>query len=233
MIPDLTHRNRKEEWMDEPDADPRLVAKSLRYIRVINRIFRYTQATLSHLEQFSQRWKPGERISIVDLATGSADIPRAILKWANRRGFDVHVVGVDRHPIISHEALDRHHESRLTIVRADALDLPFADRSFDYVITNMFTHHLDDDAVVQLLRQMDRIARRGIVMADLERDRRAYRWISLFTLLANPMVRHDARVSVAQAFTRQEVLQLRDRAGVGYAHYHPHFAYRFVLAGEK
>lgn len=230
---DFSRRHRAAEWMDEPDADPRLVAKSLRYIRVINRVFRYTQATLSHLEQFSQRWNPSERISIVDLATGSADIPRAILKWADRRGFDVHVVGVDRHPTISHEALNGHHDSRLAIVRADALDLPFDDKSFDYAITNMFTHHLDDDAVVQLLRQMDRIARRGIVMADLERDPWAYRWISFFTMLANPMVRHDARVSVAQAFTRDEVLQLRDRAGVGYAQYHPHFAYRFVLAGEK
>jgi SAM-dependent methyltransferase len=233
MTPDLTHRNRTAEWMDEPEADPRLVAKSLRYIRVINRLFRYTQATIGHLEQFSARWAPGERITMVDLATGSADIPRAILRWADRRGFNVHVTGVDRHPTISREALNSSHDPRLSIVRADALDLPFDDASFDYAITNMFTHHLDEEAVVQLLREMNRISRRGIVVADLERDPWAYRWISLFTLLANPMVRHDARVSVAQAFTRAEVIALRDRAGVGYTRYSPHVAYRFVLAGEK
>ncbi|HTL31450.1 MAG TPA: methyltransferase domain-containing protein [Tepidisphaeraceae bacterium] len=233
MTPDLTHRNRVAEWMDEPDADPKLVAQSLRYIRVINRLFRYTRATVSHLEQFSRRWKPNERITIADLATGSADIPRAILRWADRRGFDVHVVGVDRHPTISREALRRDPDPRLTIVRGDALDLPFDDGSVDYAITNMFMHHLDEVDVVRLLTDMNRIARRGVVVADLERDRAAYRWISLFTLLANPMVRHDARVSVAQAFTRDEVLALRDRAGIGYAQYHPHFAYRFVLAGEK
>ena len=233
MTPDLTYRNRADEWMDEPDADPKLVAQSLRYIRVINRLFRYTHATILHLEQFSAKWKHGERITIVDLATGSADIPRAILRWASARGFDVHITGVDRHPTISREALDGRRDPRLTIVRADALDLPFKDNSFDYALTNMFTHHLDEDAVVQLLREMNRIAQRGIVVADLERDPWAYRWISFFTLLANPMVRHDARVSVAQAFTREEVLSLRDRAEVGYTQYHPHFAYRFVLAGEK
>jgi hypothetical protein len=233
MVPDLTQRNRKAEWMDAPDADPRLVAKSLRYIRWINRLFRYTHATITHLERFSRNWKPGERITIVDLATGSADIPRAILKWADRHRFDVRVVGLDRHPTISREALARHHDPRLTIVRGDALDVPFAGKSFDYVLTNMFTHHLDDAVVVVLLKQMDRIARRGIIVADLERDRWAYRWISLFTLLANPMVRHDARVSVAQAFTRDEVLALRERAGISYAQYQSHFAHRFVLAGEK
>jgi hypothetical protein len=233
MIPDFTHRSRQAEWMDEPDADPRLVAKSLRYIRVINRLFRYTRATISHLERFSRRWNPGERITMLDLATGSADIPRAILRWASARGFDLRVVGLDRHPTISREALGGDHDPRLTIVRGDALELPFTDRSFDYVLTNMFTHHLDDDVVVGLLREMDRVARRGILVADLERDPWAYRFISLFTLFANPMVRNDARVSVAQAFTRDEVLAIRDRAGVVYADYHPHFAYRFVLAGEK
>lgn len=111
--------------------------------------------------------------------------------------------------------------------------LPFTDGSFDYALTNMFLHHLDDDQVVTVLREMSRVARRGVVVADLNRDARAYRWIGLFTLLANPMVRHDARVSVAQAFTRTEVLALRDRAGMMYASYFPHFGHRWVLAGEK
>jgi hypothetical protein len=47
------------------------------------------------------------------------------------------------------------------------------------------------------------------------------------------MVRHDARASVAQAFTRQEVLRLRDRAGLHFAEYHRHFGHRWVLAGER
>jgi ubiquinone/menaquinone biosynthesis C-methylase UbiE len=233
MIPDLTHRNRRPEWMDEPDADPTLVAKSLRYIRWVNRLLLYTRATISHLETFSRSWKPGERITMVDLATGSADIPRAIIRWADRRGLDVHIVGVDRHPTISREAQRAQHDPRLKIVRTDALDPAFKDASFDYALTHMFMHHLDDDVAVELLKQMDRISRRGILLADLQRDRAAYRWISLFTLLANPMVRHDARVSVAQAFTRDEILALRERAGLSYARYYPHFAHRFVLAGEK
>lgn len=230
---DLSKRQRRDEWMDEPDADPRQVAQSLRYIRRVNRLFGYTRSTISHLARFSTRWKPGEPISIVDLATGSADIPRAILRWGDRRGFNLRVVGVDRHPTISRHASVDQSDPRLKIVRADALEPALADGSFDYAMTNMFIHHLDDDVVVRLLKQMDRIARRGILVADLERDRAAYHWISLFTLLANPMVRHDARVSVAQAFTRDEILSLRDRAGLRYAQYHAHFAHRFVLAGEK
>jgi ubiquinone/menaquinone biosynthesis C-methylase UbiE len=118
-------------------------------------------------------------------------------------------------------------------MQADALQLPFEDGSFDYALTAMFLHHLDDAAAVQALREMNRVARRGVIVADLLRHRNAYRWISLFTLLANPMVRHDARVSVAQAFSTEEVLGMQQQAGLGYAHYFEHFGHRFVLAGEK
>jgi hypothetical protein len=80
---------------------------------------------------------------------------------------------------------------------------------------------------------MDRVARRGIVAADLLRERPAYNWIRLLTMFSRPMIRHDAVVSVMQAFSPEEVVTLRDRAGISYAQYHRHFAHRFVLAGEK
>jgi hypothetical protein len=72
-----------------------------------------------------------------------------------------------------------------------------------------------------------------VIVADLLRDRRAYFWIKLFTTMSNPMVRHDAAVSVAQAFTKAEVLSMRDQAGLGYTSFYRHFGHRFVLAGEK
>lgn len=230
---DLSSRQRQAEWMDAPDADPDQLRRSLRFIRRVNFLFGYTRATLSHVKRFSKGWKPGQTVRILDVATGSADVPKAILRWASRAGFDVRVVGIDLHARTVAEAAAGNSDERLTMVRADAMRLPFADGSFDYALTNMFLHHLDDDQVVTVLREMSRVARRGIVVADLSRDARAYRWISLFTLLANPMVRHDARVSVAQAFTRAEVLALRDRAGMMFASHYPHFGHRWVLAGEK
>lgn len=230
---DLSSRQRQAEWMDAPDADPDQLRRSLRFIRRVNFLFGYTRATLSHFKRFSKGWSSGQTIRILDVATGSADVPKAIIRWASHAGFDVRVVGIDLHARTVAEAAAGHLNPRLSIARADAMCLPFADGAFDYALTNMFLHHLDDDQVVTVLREMCRVARRGIVVADLSRNARAFRWISLFTLLANPMVRHDARVSVAQAFTQAEILELRDRAGMMFASYYPHFGHRWVLAGEK
>jgi hypothetical protein len=234
FLPDLRRRVREAEWMDRPDADVRDLWRSLRFIRHINVALRYTRATIGHLQRFSKAWPRGRTIRMIDFATGSADIPRAILRWGDSNGFQVQIVGIDLHPLTAQIAVaGGAPDPRLNIVRADATSAPFADGSFDYALTAMFLHHLDDDQAVTVLREMDRVAARGIIAADLLRNRRAYAWISLLTLGANPIVRHDARVSVAQAFTRDEVLKLGDRAGVGYATYFHHFAHRFVLAGEK
>ena len=220
--------------MDSPEADPRVLADSLRFIRRINSALGYTRATLEHLERFSQGWKPGERIRIIDFATGSADIPLAIARWGDRRGFDLEVVGIDLHENTCRTARQAsRNERRVRIVRADALKLPFESASFDYALSGLFLHHLSESDAAAALRAMDRVARRGMIVGDLLRSARALGWIVLFTLFSNPMVRHDARVSVRQAYRPEEVLALRERAGLDYLQYHRHFGHRFVLAGEK
>lgn len=230
----LSSRQRQAEWMDEPNADPRQLRQSLAYIRRINRLMGYDRLIVHYLRRFSAQWKPGETIRILDIGTGSADIPQAILHWANRHGFDVRVVGIDLHLQTIAAASERAQaEPRLQIVAGDAMRLPFEDGSFDYAVTSMFLHHLDEGDAIKALAEMGRVARRGIIASDLLRLRRSYAFITLATLLANPMVKHDARVSIAQAFSKKEIMALRDQAGVKFARYFQHLAHRFALAGEK
>src|SRR5260221_10854681 len=94
LLASLQTRRRQNEWMDEPNVDPGELRRSLSFIQRINRYLGYIRATLSHLQEFSRSWTPGQRIEILDIATGSADIPRAILKWADASGFDVHITAV-------------------------------------------------------------------------------------------------------------------------------------------
>lgn len=224
--------------MDDPAADPAELARSLVFIRRVNRWFGYNRSTIAHLERFAATWPQDRPIRILDIATGSADVPLAVLRWAARTRRDVRIVGVDLHEktvaaarrLVADAGVST---DTLSIVQGDATTLPFADGSFDYAMTSMFLHHLDEPVIVKVLREMDRVSSRGVIVADLLRRRRAYAWITLFTLAAGPMVRHDARASVAQAFTRREIETIRDQAGLDYAAYREHFGHRFVLAGEK
>lgn len=232
MLGSLRVRRRQPEWLDQFDADPVEIQNSLRYIRKVNRALGYTQVILKHLERFSANWKRGQTIRIVDIGTGSADIPVAILRWADQMGWILKVVGVDLHPTVVREA-GAVQEGRLAIVRGNAMNLPFADESFDYAITSMFIHHLDECDVVKTLSEMGRVASRGIIVSDLMRLHWSYLVISALTLFSTPMVKHDARVSVAQSFTKPEILAIREQAGVHFADFHVHLRHRLVLAGEK
>ncbi len=192
---------REPELMDAPSADPATLRQSLNFIRRINRWLGYTRSTLHHLRRFSRSWKKASASGSLTWPPARPIFPRAILRWSRRAGFDVRIVAIDRHAVTVHLAAEGKHDPALTVLQADVFHLPFAPASFDYVITAMFLHHLDEDKIVTVLQTMDRLARRGILVADLLRRRRAYLWIKLFTLFSNPMVKHDAAVSVAQALS--------------------------------
>ena len=66
FFPDLTHRRRQHELMDEPDVDPKNLDRSLRYLRIVNKVLGYTRQLLDRLDTYSKIWNPGESIRIVD-----------------------------------------------------------------------------------------------------------------------------------------------------------------------
>ncbi len=83
------------------------------------------------------------------------------------------------------------------------------------------------------LREFDRVARRGIIVNDLLRRRRALVWIRLFTLFANRYVKYDGPLSVRRGFTLPEIEALARRAGLDWLRVRVHFGHRFTLAGTK
>jgi len=241
------HRQITPEFMDELSVNPSELDRALRYIRGINRWLGGAAALIRHLEAWTRGWERGQELSLLDVGTGSADIPLEALRWARGRGIRLQVTGIDRHPgtlelarehvIAATRDLDSSEVAdAFTLVQLDASDLDqrFSPASFDYVHAGMFLHHLDDDHIVRVLRSMDRAARRGIVWNDLVRSRVGYGAIHLMTLGQPRIIRHDATVSVRAGFTRVEAMELGRSAGIDYCHYQWNlFTHRFTFAGEK
>lgn len=161
--------------------------------------------------------------TVLDVAAGGGDVVRSL---------------VQSHPGLRPVALDLSammlsFAEGVSRVRGDALRLPFGDKSVDYVISSHFFHHLPDEAIIAVLREFDRVARRGIVVNDLLRRWRAYFWIRVFTLFANPIVKVDGPLSVRRGFTPGEIEALARRAGVDWLRVQVHFGHRFTLAGVR
>lgn len=218
------------EQMDAADVDAADLDEALRFIRRINHWLGYTRSTVRHLDRLTVGFASDRVLRILDVATGSADVPVAVHAWARKRRRRVEVVGLDLHAETLRSAATN--APTVPLVRGDALALPFADGTFDVAMTSMFLHHLPNELAAGALREMNRVASHGVIAADLVRDRRAYQWISLFTAFSRPMLKHDARVSVRQAFTLAEADELRRAAGLHEARVFKHFGHRFVIAGR-
>src|SRR5437870_12122531 len=83
------------EMMDRPQPVSAELERDLKRIRQLNRWFGSYRLVLS----FMRRWvKPGACTRIVDLATGSGDIPRLIADYARQIGAQVEIDALDRQP---------------------------------------------------------------------------------------------------------------------------------------
>ncbi|MCA3006365.1 MAG: methyltransferase [Planctomycetaceae bacterium] len=234
-------RRLSHEFMDDPDVDPVQLARALRYIRLVNRLLGGQSALLSSLRRWSAAWPAGRPVTLLDIATGSADLPIAARAWALKAGFDLRITAVDVHEKTLADARAQLAaqppaiRDAITLLPADAFDLVerFGPASFDYVHAGLFLHHLPDLRALTMLRIMDRLARHGLIWNDLVRSRVAHLAIRLLTLGQPPIVRHDARVSVEAGFTRAEALDMAARLGLPAPRYRASLTYRFTLTSEK
>jgi ubiquinone/menaquinone biosynthesis C-methylase UbiE len=225
--------------MDLETLDAATAARVLRALEAVNGWLGGTRATLYHIERFAATWKPGETIRFIDWGTGGADIPRALVRWGRARGYRFEVVGVDSNPAVIEYARAACREyPEIEIVEGDlAGEAPaFAGATpggVDYALSSLCLHHLPDDAIVDLLKKSNRVARRGLIFNDLKRSLRAWTWIWLLTRIggAHPIVQNDGPLSVRRAFRKEELLALAQRAGLPDLKVMTHFGYRLTLAG--
>ncbi|MEN0019533.1 MAG: methyltransferase domain-containing protein [Planctomycetota bacterium] len=205
------------ELMDDPGVDRGELRRSLAYIRAVNRWL----GGWSMLERWLNAWR-GELstgpVTLLDIATGSADLPVRAVAWAKARGVDLRVTAVDVHEGTLDEARRHVDEAgageHIDVVKADAFELVdrFGVGSFDIVHAGLFVHHLRELPAMTMLAAMDRLSRHGLVWNDLMRTRIGYAAIHVMTLGQPKIVRHDACVSVRAGFALREAKSMAVRA---------------------
>jgi SAM-dependent methyltransferase len=212
MAPSLTPtRRRGEEILDGPGADPRLQVRSLRDVALANRLFGGARAVLAELRAVLPT--RGSALTLLDVGSGLGDIPRHARALAARQGTPLECTALD-----AAEALARACRERGSVpVCGDVRALPFADASVDVVTCSQLLHHFADDEAPAVLRELERVARRLVIVADLRRSWVAVAgiWAASWPLGFHPVSRHDGVVSVLRGYTPEELArQVRLATGV-------------------
>ena len=173
--------------------------------------------------------------SILDIGAGSGELLRVAARWARETSRSASLVGLELNERSARSILDASADSpEVSSVQASGLDLPFADHSVDYVISSLTLHHFDDQGAVEILREMGRVAARGIFVIDLHRNPVAY---YLYTtvghiILHTRLLREDGALSILKSFKPDELEKLGHDAGLGNVTVEKHFPSRLVLSAK-
>ena len=228
--PFLPDRREELEWLDLGEGSDQEVRENLAEMDRINRWLGGDRALFLHLLP-RLKASPGRTV-LVDLGTGSGNLPNRLAGWAARSRLDLQAWGVDWSARNLRAAAD---PARGALVQADAAALPFRAGAVDYCISSLFMHHFSPEALVQLLRSAYRVAQRGLVMSDLVRG-----WLPLFffrlaapALARNRLTRHDGALSILRAYRPEELLRLARQAGLPDPHVYTHWPWRMTLVVDR
>jgi 2-polyprenyl-3-methyl-5-hydroxy-6-metoxy-1,4-benzoquinol methylase len=210
----LASRIRAAEVMDQPELDPEEHRRALIGLARLNRVSGSVGVVWPAVAAAARAAK--RPLRVLDLATGSGDVPLGLWRRASRRGHIEEIVAVD----ISAQAVETAnrsaaHRAAVRFMTLDVLNDPLP-KGFDVVMTSLFLHHLERCQAVALLANMAAAARQLVLVNDLVRSRGNLFLVALAArlLTTSRVVRTDASLSVRAAFTVPELRTLAQEAGL-------------------
>ncbi|HEY0461295.1 MAG TPA: methyltransferase domain-containing protein [Pyrinomonadaceae bacterium] len=234
MAKDFQKRSLKPERIDTGDYTAEEYDRFLHEIRLVNRLAGDNRALKTTLLREIKREDLRE-FSVLDVGAGSGELLRVTAKFARRTNRKAKLVGFELNARSAESIVEESKNfGEISAVRGTALDLPFADNSFDYAICSLFTHHFADDGVVEILHELSRVARRKIFVIDLHRHKMAYFLYRIFcaAFRISPLVREDGLLSILRSFVPPELEKLGENANLKNVSVERHFPFRLVLSGS-
>jgi ubiquinone/menaquinone biosynthesis C-methylase UbiE len=214
------------ELMDRPQPVTPELERDLANLRSLNRWFG------SHrlVRHFLRRWlRQNGKVRILDVATGSGDIPRLIVDHARKQNLLVQIDAIDQqestieiarglsaaYPEINFYCANLFEWNASSGRKLDGLKPSSLPEPYDIVLCSLALHHFTNDDAVRVLQKIRELSTKRVLVADLRRAR----WLTCAvylvtaTIYRDEMTKTDARLSAARAFSFVEMRKLAERAG--------------------
>jgi 2-polyprenyl-3-methyl-5-hydroxy-6-metoxy-1,4-benzoquinol methylase len=228
-------RTRIAEIMDDPQLDPKRHQAALRGLERLN-TFSAGLSVISQPIEALSRDVNGRPLRILDIASGGGDLPIGLAALALKTGLPLEVVGSDcsATAIAFAQEKARQLNQNVKFIHLNALNdaLP---SDFDIISTSLFTHHLDPEEVINLLRKAYLATRSLVIVNDLERSAINFGlvWVATRLLTQSDVVWHDGPVSVRASYTQSEFQELAKQAGLKNCQITAKFPCRFQFVARK
>ena len=155
-------------------------------------------------------------IKIADLGCGGGDMLMVMADWAKKKGVNAQFIGIDANDFMIEFGTKRTaNYHNISYLHQDIYSDEFKEKSFDIVTMTLFCHHFSDESLIQILQQLKKQTRIGIVINDIHRHWFAYHSIAWITklFLKSYLVKNDAKLSVWRAFVKEDLEKIVQQAG--------------------
>jgi len=217
-------RSYDEEIMDDFSIQDGRIDKALNELRIINKYLGGISTTRSALKYFINSETGG--LNILDIGSGSSDNLLAL----ESNFHNLKILSIDKNLRVLSNS-----KNQLKKINSDAFHLPFKKDSCDIIHAALFFHHFTENQIQKLLKEFLTIARKGIIINDLQRSCFALLGIKILTVLfsKSEMVKNDAPLSVKKGFTKQELLKLLSDADITNFVIKRNWAFRLMIVIKK
>ena len=203
-------RANESEFLDARDCDPQLASSSYRFMRLVNRFAGGTKVVKDFLAKEFSKHGRNRPISVLDIGSGTCDIPLAVTEWARKKSRRIEFTCLET----NHTAL-KIAQKNIRKRGFDSIELKnesifeFDPRQpFDYAVGSMFFHHFQNEQVLALIEKLRSYVLRGILINDLRRNLMSYGGCSVLLCPLSKDLKHDALLSIRKGFKADELSRL-------------------------
>lgn len=207
LFVDTTYRSNAAELMDDFSMKGELLRDTLDKLGKINKWLGGNHITLDGLRYLLNEKPKDKTYTIIDLGCGHGDILRLIADYGRKNDYSFNLIGIDANQDAIDYAVELSEDyDELSFINLDVFSEEFQNLNYDIVLSTLFLHHLDQDEIHMLLKDINAKAKLGIVVNDLHRNRMAYGLFkSLGLVISNHMIVQDGLTSILRAFKRKEL----------------------------
>ncbi|MDZ7581158.1 MAG: methyltransferase domain-containing protein [Deltaproteobacteria bacterium] len=198
------------EFLDRPDCDPALAAASYRFMETVNCRFGGIRVVRRFLSAETAGRYTDAPLRILDIGSGSCDIPLAVSRWAYAHDIPLHFTCLETagHAVdIARGQLARAGNSAVQLLQEDAFTHQPAE-PYDCAVASMCFHHFSNAQILTLLQRLRGFVLNSVLINDLRRSRLASLAARLLLAGKPAGVRHDALLSIRRGFNISELSSL-------------------------
>ncbi|NET31464.1 MAG: methyltransferase domain-containing protein [Cyanothece sp. SIO1E1] len=206
----LQDRSHQTEQLDDFELSGAKLHRTLRELGLINRLFGNVRTVKNAIWREMEKARL-DKATIVDLGCGGGDLLAALAQSAEKKGYELQLIGIDGNPASLSFAEERY--AKLKVIHFQQADIGQAEFQVppcDFLISSHFLYHLPDQEMPGFLQKQLKQVKYAAIFSELDRHFIALQLFKFVSLLLgfSKMTRQDGQTAVKRAFRKRELAEI-------------------------